>query len=98
MSHYDWLNDNLLTFFDNLEIENVGLGIISAHGDKCYGYRYKWEEASVPFEHGVAIYFLSYIAPYGYEVRSVDDDWVDPGQWVIDNYKRFKQHLPEADK
>lgn len=96
-SHYDWLKDNMATFLTNLGHDNISArGLISAHGDKCYGYEEYWEDAGVPFEHGVAIYLLGRIQPYADEIRQQNDGiWVDPKQWVIDNYSRFKDYLPE---
>lgn len=96
MSHYDYLLEHFTDFLAAAEVENAEYcdGLISAHGDKCYGYRYKWEQAGVPFEHGVAIYLLTYVRPYGHEVRETEDGWVDVGQWVISNYDRFKHLLP----
>ena len=40
INHYDWLDANLDTLFANLgkPIDYVS-GLISAHGDKCYGYK-----------------------------------------------------------
>lgn len=98
-SHYDWLDDNLATFLDNLGHDGKQYkGLIAAHGDKCYGYQQYWEDAGVPFEHGVAIYLLGRIQPYANEIRKQNDGtWVDPMQWVVDNYQRFKRYLPEID-
>lgn len=63
MNHYDWLDENLPAFFSNLGIDlnKRCAGIITAHGDKCYGYKDYWERNGVPFYHGVAIYLLSYL-------------------------------------
>jgi len=74
------------------------LGMITAHGDKCYGYRAEWDAAGIPFEHGVAIYLLTYCSPYSKESRETEEGWVDPWRWVIANYERFKPHLPPAFK
>jgi len=94
MNHYDWLTENLPTFFEEVGVSfDQNAGIISCHGDKCYGYRDRWMSEQIPFEHGVAIYLLSYVRPYGSEVRDTSDGWVDPSKWVIDNYDRFKPSL-----
>lgn len=95
VSHYDYLRDHLPTFFDQLDVGWEGNeGIIVAHGDKCYGYRERWADVGITFDHGTAIYLLSYVSPYAREVRDTSDGWVDPGQWVIDNYDRFMTALP----
>jgi hypothetical protein len=92
-SHYDWLDENLKSFYEKLNIPFVGDGGVTANGDKCYQYRSDWFKAGIPFPHGVAIYMLTYESPFYKEVRSTSEGWVDPSKWVIDNYKRFKLFL-----
>lgn len=71
-------------------------GIIVAHGDKCYGYRDIWNAEGIPFAHGVAMYLLTYCYPFDHEVRQTEErGWVDPYKWVIENYPRYKDLLPE---
>lgn len=98
MSHYEWLKINFGTFLTNLghpELMEWNGGIISAHGDKCYCYRYSWDEAGIPFPHGVAIYFLSYMKPWSDETRELSDGtWVDVGKWVIEKYPEMVGYLP----
>lgn len=95
-NHYDWLDKHLMEFFKkigiNTEVNNEG--IIVAHGDKFYSYRYSWEEAGIPFFHGAAIMLAGYCQPFSKEVRQTDHGWVQPDKWVIDNYHRFKEYLP----
>ena len=83
MSHYDWLHDIFPTFLTNLGYPDLwerNGGIIGAHGDKCYGYRYRWDEVGIPFEHGAAMYLLSYMKPWSGETRKLHDGtWVDVG-------------------
>jgi hypothetical protein len=93
MNHYDWLDEHLDKFFVALDLEPQP-GIIAAHGDKCSQYRDTWEKAGIPFEHGAAIYLLSYVSPFSQEVRNTDKKWVTPCDWVVDNYERFKLKLP----
>jgi hypothetical protein len=67
------------------------MGSISAHGDKCYGYQARWEKAGIPFEHGVALYLLTYQHPYCDQVRQTKDDgFVSPAEWVESKYPEFK--------
>ncbi len=96
-NHYTWLRENLTTFLKNLNFPYPDQrdGWISAHGDKCYGYRNKWEEHRIPFEHGVAIYLLTYHRPYSTEVRETKEGWINPDTWIINNYQRFREYLPE---
>jgi len=89
-NHYDWLEKYLPDFFkkQGLDFKNY-CGIISAHGDKCYSYRAIWHSYNIPFEHGIAIYLLSYCFPFSEEVRNTKNGWVKPDQWVVNNYDRF---------
>ena len=95
MNHYKWLDEHLMDFFEELGLNTdwYNRGIIGAHGDKCYGYASKWEDAGIPFPHGVAIYFLTYIDPWAKETRETVNGWVDAGSWVVKNYDRFKDKL-----
>ena len=97
-SHYDWLAENLQVFFSALNVPEYSRhGFEVAHGDKCYQYREEWKKVGIPFEHGVAIYFLTYISPWDMEVRETANGWVAPVKWVIDNYPRFERFLPQPD-
>jgi len=97
MNHYDWLRENLPHILDNLSINpSWSEGLITGHGDKCDGYKERWEQHGIPFPHGVAYYLLTRIEPWSEEVRQTKDGWVDPGEWVLDNYNRFEIILPEV--
>ena len=98
MNHYQWLQLHLWTFLANVGVNpDTCRGIISSAGDKCYSYRYKWESKGIPFPHGVAIYFLTYLKPYSSEVRETAGGWIDAGDWVVTNYPKFKEFLPTMD-
>jgi hypothetical protein len=73
---------------------DINAGIIVAHGDKCYSYQDIWDKYGIPFEHGVAVYLLTYMRPWGLESRDTEDGWKPPHEWVIENYDRFKEFLP----
>ena len=96
-NHYDWLEENFATFLNNLGIKNTDwyMGLISAHGDKCYTFKELWASHNIPFNHGVAIYLLSHMRPYSNETRETDHGFVYVDKWVVDNYDRFKQYLPK---
>lgn len=103
MNHYDWLDKYLPPFLNKLNIDfNTRCpGIISAHADKCYTYRSKWENTGIPFPHGVAVYLLTYLNPYANTVRETNQGWIPPEKWVIDNYPKFKnllEPIPPYDK
>ena len=99
-SHYDWLDENFTTFLINLgmskERADWEMGLISAHGDKCYTYRDSFDKANIPFEQGVAMYLLTYIKPWNKEVRETENGWVNPVDWIIKNKDRFLKFLPKA--
>lgn len=93
LNHYKWLEQHLPAFFAALGV-CYSPGIITAHGDKCYSYRREWEQAGIPFPHGVALYLLCYERPYSSEVRQTPAGWVAPSDWVVANYQKFREHLP----
>lgn len=95
-NHYDWLEKHLPTFLDSVGKGDwiSARGLISAHADKCYSYRSRWEEEGLHFFHGAAIYLLSYLSPWSTEVRETKGGWVAPADWVIQNKDRFLPHLP----
>lgn len=99
-NHYKWLDDrgNLKIFFTAIGlVDGQEGGITVAHGDKGSQYRESWERAGVPYFHGMAILLAGYCYPFSKESRETDKGWVAPEQWVIDNYPRFKPHLPPVD-
>lgn len=97
MSHYDWLENNFFVFLKELglskkQIDN-NIGIIVAHGDKCYSYESIWDEHNIPFKYGVALYLLSYINPWSDTCRNTNNGFIKPYEWVIDNYRKYKEIL-----
>lgn len=77
-------------FGESLNESGCG-GIIDAHGDKCYQYADKWEDASIPFPHGVAMYMLTY-------TKLMDRPKHESGEWVIKNYPTYEGLLPDLDE
>lgn len=69
------------------DLADYATSIITADSDKCEQYRKMWENAGVPYEHGVMIYLISKSNPYCLEARRK----VPVGQWVVDNYPKFKE-------
>lgn len=97
-SHYDYLEKHLPSFFAAVGVGWDGnAGIIRAHGDKAYGYKWEWEEGGLHFFHGVAIYLLTYVRPYDKESRETPKGWVDPKVWVLENKDRFLPFLPPVE-
>lgn len=96
-SHYDWLNKWLPVILNNLNVREPLMGAIVADGDKCWSWQALWKKENIPFPHGVAIYILSKTNPWSQEVRQTKNGWVPVYGWVIDNYPKFKEHLPNED-
>lgn len=101
VNHYEWLEQHFESFCDGLQIKPVFYkgcvqGILACDGDKCEQYKNRWENAGVPYVHGAAIYLITKMAPFSSEVRNTANGFVEPGQWVIINYERFKPFLADA--
>ena len=96
-SHYHWLEENLPVFLERLNIDfnSICPGIISAHGDKGYSYRNVWNKHGIPFEHGMAIYLLSYLSPFSETVRDTKTGWVVPCLWVLEKHSELAHLLPK---
>lgn len=96
-NHYKYLEKVLPTFFNEVGVRggwSWNAGIIVAHGDKGYGYRYAWGKEGIPFNRGMAIFLLTYTYPFGQECRNyVDGEWVNGDTWVVRNYDKFKDTL-----
>lgn len=96
INHYKWLDKHLESFFRKIGLLKYEWeGISGAHGDKCYGYKDKWEKAGISFPHGVAIYLASYCYPFTQETRNPGQDHVS--DWVITKYQEWKDFLPAID-
>lgn len=95
INHYKWLDTHLDEFWmavfgENLK-DTLCAGIVSAHGDKGYQYKNKWKNAGIPFPHGMALFMLTY-------TDKMDRPKYESCQWVIDNYNRYVDLLPEIDE
>ena len=93
-NHYNYLDDHLDLFWikvfgRNLDDSWCG-GIISAHGDKGRGYSWKWENAGIPFNHGMMLFMLSY-------TKIMDKPKHHTGQWVVDNYSKYLPIIQEVE-
>lgn len=95
MNHYEYLEKNFNDFLGNLGYKcDYSQSLIIARGDKCYSYKDIWKKHNIEFHHGVAIYLLTYLNPWDSTCRQVGLDFIQPFQWVIDNYPTFKKYLP----
>lgn len=97
MSHYDWLDKHFPDICKKLGLNfNNFPGIVSCHGDKCStDMLYSQEKHNIHPYHWVAMYLLSYVAPYSKECRIMKDGkWYGPKQWILDNKDKFLPFLP----
>ena len=96
MCHYDYLDIILDEFwklvFGKTANEMFCGGIVSAHGDKAYGYKHQWEEAGIPFQRGVLLFLLTYTPELGDTPKHESDEW------VIRNYQKYLPHIEAAEK
>ena len=99
MSHYDYLTENLYPFLREAGCEDVDYagGLIAAHGDKSYGYFFMCEAVGIPKEHCAAMHLMTYLRPFAREVRDTPDGFVNVGEWIIENYHRFRDILPPVE-
>ena len=99
-SHYKWLDVHLPKFLDDCKVRGGwewNGRIITAHGDKFYGYKSDFEKVGLHFAHGVAIGLLTYCHPYSLECRETKSGWVAPVDWICNNKDRFLPMLPPVD-
>lgn len=94
-NHYDYLDlviDNFskLVFGEKHEFI-MNSSMISAHGDKGYGYKHIWTISDIPFERGMLLYLLTY-------TKELDTDKSKSCQWVIDNYPKYLPMIEEAER
>lgn len=96
-NHYKYLKKYLTLFINRLGVPGNHDGLIGAHGDKCYCYDDKFEEAGLTFNQGVSIYLLTHIRPWGLEVRDTANGWIAPIDWIVRNKDRFLPILSELE-
>lgn len=91
INHYkycDFMLDHFwMEIFNKTPDEMFCAGIVSAHGDKAYGYQSQWKKADIPFTRGVLLFLLTYTKLY--------KDNCSSREWVIDAYE---QYLPVIEK
>lgn len=90
---FHWLALHFETFAQRAGVEIVPAGMIDAHSAKSLQYEEEWAENGIPFAHGIAVHFLTYLWPYSDEVRETANGWVDPCDWVVHNYHHRFRHL-----
>lgn len=97
MNHYDWLDRHFGNFLKSIGIENPDeyIGLINAHGDKCYGQEFACDELNILFEHYAAIYLVTYLQPFSRLVRDTENGFVAPHKWIFENYENFECYLKE---
>lgn len=95
-SHYNYLDNMLASFwikvFGKTLEETWNAGIITAHGDKCYGYKDDWKKAGIIFSRGAMLFLLTYTKELG------DTPKHESCQWVIDNYQHYLPKILDTEK
>lgn len=95
-SHYDYLDEMLNPFwkqvFGKTADEMFCGGMVSAHGDKCYSYRYKWADEGIDYQHGSLLFLLSYTSELGDRPKS------ETCEWIIENYHRYYMKILRAEQ
>lgn len=93
--HIQWVTDNLPAFFRSVDPLSAPCELddhrINDLGTACYKVKFIWKKERVPFLHGVLIYILAHTPQYKEEVKASGNPCY---VWVIDNYQRFKSHIP----
>lgn len=93
-SHYDYLEFVIDRFwpkvFGKTRNEMFCGCNVGAHADKCDGYKFDWNDAGIPFYHGVLLFLLTY-------TKLMDRPKHESGEWVIENYEKFNSMIFEAE-
>ena len=96
LNQYDYCNLMLESFwkriFNKTPDDMWCAGIVSAHGDKAYGYKSEWEKHEIPFNRGVLLYLLTYTKLLG------DTPKHESCNWVIANYPKYLPMIEETEK
>ena len=94
INHYKYLEKYFQTIVENFGLNSrfVNNGLISAHGDKCYGYKDFWEERGIEFHHGATLYILSHTVLFQEDTRA------NIGEWVVRMYEEHENKLPKIDE
>lgn len=95
-SQYDYCDMMLESFFMKVfgktPSEMFCGGIVSAHGDKCYGYRSEWAKLGIEPRRGTLVFLLSYVSKYAGKIdRSAMDEW------VVTHYKLLEPIILECE-
>lgn len=96
MSHYMYL-ELVIGYFWKLVFKKSlqdmwCAGIITSHGDKCYGHESEWAEHGISFKRGSLLFLLSYTSEFGETPKHMK------AVWVIENYPRYLPLIEEAEK
>lgn len=95
-SHYDYLSEMLNPFwyqvFGKTADQMWQGGMVTAHGDKAYGYKDQWQKHNIPFHHGVLLFLLSYTKEYGDRPKHESVDW------VVEVYPKYLEKIKLAEQ
>lgn len=95
-SHYRYLDEMLNPFwkevFGKTANEMFCGGMVSAHGDKTYGYKNEWAKAGINKYRGTLLYLLSCTKERGETPKHMAEEW------VIENYSKYLPSLEKVEK
>jgi hypothetical protein len=97
---YAWLEDAMPKILFNLgkppEVWLYASNSARLYAHICHDFRFPWENNDIPFNHGIALFLLSFFEPWLSNSHDAETGEYDPQMWVLANYNRFKEYFPPA--
>lgn len=95
VSHYKYLDAVIESFwvkvFGKTPSEMFCGGIVSAHGDKCFDYKFSMPKRNIPFNRSALLFLLTY-------TKLMDREKYLSEEWVVENYNKYVPLIIEAEK
>lgn len=95
VSHYKYLDAVIESFwvkvFGKTPSEMFCGGIVSAHGDKCYDYKFSMPKRNIPFNRSALLFLLTY-------TKLMDREKNLSEEWVVENYNKYVTLIIEAEQ
>ena len=95
VSHYKYLDAVIESFwvkvFGKTPSEMFCGGIVSAHGDKCYDYKFSMPKRNIPFNRSALLFLLTY-------TKLMDREKHLSEEWVVENYNKYVPLIIEAEQ
>ena len=95
VSHYKYLDAVIESFwvkvFGKTPSEMFCGGIVSAHGDKCFDYKFSMPKRNIPFNRSALLFLLTY-------TKLMDREKHLSEEWVVENYNKYVPLIIEAEQ